>query len=139
MSNQLVTHFGLQPLAALQSDVSGCSFSAHACLIRSPTRVLYTPPPFPTDSDRLSLDPANSNGPSRQSVGLPTDSIGLDQIPLRVRSKSGEVILKQKSVGLAGLASPADFCWTSVGLPMVLNTEKRKNMTSPQSTQLPTV
>ena len=36
--------------------------------------------------------------------------------PVQVRSKSSEVILKQKSIGLARLASPADFCWTSVGL-----------------------
>jgi len=56
--------------------------------------VLYTPPPFPTDSDGLSPDPANSNGPSRQSVGLPMDSVGLDQIPLPVRSKSGESPVK---------------------------------------------
>jgi hypothetical protein len=57
-------------------------------------RVLYTPPPFPTDSDGLSLDPANSDRPSRQSVGLPTESVGLDQIPLLVRSKSGESPVK---------------------------------------------
>jgi hypothetical protein len=56
--------------------------------------VLYTPPPFPTDSDGLSSDPANSNGPKGQSVGLPTDSVGLDQIPLLVRSKSAESPLK---------------------------------------------
>ena len=48
-------------------------------------------PPF---SDGLSPDPANSNGPSRQSVRLPTDSVGLDQIPLLVRSKSGESPVK---------------------------------------------
>jgi hypothetical protein len=41
--------------------------------------VLYTPPPFPTDSDGLSPDPANSNRPSGQSVGLPTNSVGLNQ------------------------------------------------------------
>jgi hypothetical protein len=56
--------------------------------------VLYTPPPFPTDSDGLSPDPANSNGPSGQSVRLPTDSVGLDQIPLLVWSKSGESPVK---------------------------------------------
>ena len=56
--------------------------------------VLYTPPPFPTDSDGLSPDPANSDGPSGQSVGLPMDSVGLDQIPLPVRSKSGESPVK---------------------------------------------
>ena len=57
--------------------------------------------------------------------------------PVQVRWKSGEVTLKQKIVGLAGLASPMDFRWTSVGLLMVLKGEKGKNMTSPQSTGLP--
>ena len=66
--------------------------------------------------------------PARQSVGLPTESIGLDQIPLCVWSKSSGVILKQKSVGLARLASLLDFHWTS---------KKRQNMTSAQSTGLP--
>ena len=54
----------------------------------------------------------------------------------QVRGKSGEVTLKQKIIGLAGLASLADFHWTSVGLPTVLKAEKRKNMTSPQSARL---
>ena len=56
--------------------------------------VLYTPPSFPTDSNGLSPDPANSNGPSGQSLGLPMESIGLDQIPLLVQSKSGESPVK---------------------------------------------
>jgi len=49
------------------------------------------------------------------------ESIGLDQIPLLVQSKSGEspvnfeVTLKQKIIGLARLASLVDFCWTSNG------------------------
>ena len=34
---------------------------------------------------------------------------------VQVQSKSSEVILKQKSIGQAGLASPVDFCWTSNG------------------------
>jgi hypothetical protein len=54
---------------------------------RTPFGVLYTPPPFPMDSDGLSPDPANSDGPSGQSVGL-------DQIPLPVWSKSGESLVK---------------------------------------------
>jgi len=46
--------------------------------------VLYTPLSFLADSNRLSPDPANSNGLSRQSIGLPTESVGLDQILLLV-------------------------------------------------------
>jgi hypothetical protein len=63
-------------------------------MVDGKNRVLYTPPPFPMDSDGLSPDPANSDGPSRQSVGLPTESVGLDQIPLLVRSKSGQSPVK---------------------------------------------
>jgi len=56
--------------------------------------VLYTPPSFLTDSNGLSPDPANSNGLSRQSIGLPMESIGLDQILLLVQSKSSQSLLK---------------------------------------------
>ena len=98
--------------------------------------VLYTPPPFPTDSDGLSLDPANSNGPSGQSVGLPMDSVGLDQIPLLVRSKSSESPVK--SPWSRKLSDWPDWPVrrTSVGLLTVLKAEKRKSMTSPQSAGL---
>ena len=51
-------------------------------VLPSKFRVLYTSPPFPTDSNGLSPDPANSDGPSGQSIGLPTESDRLDQIPL---------------------------------------------------------
>ena len=49
------------------------------------------------------------------------ESVRLDQILLLVQSKSGEVTLKQKIVGL-----PPDFCWTSVGLLMVLRQKRGK-------------
>ena len=99
-------------------------------------------PPF---SNRLWPDPANSDGPSKQSIGLPTESIRLDQILLQVWCKSGQSLVKpswsskaldwldwpvhQTSTGL-----PLDFKgrkevkynkspvhWTSNGLPTVLD------------------
>jgi len=39
--------------------------------------VLYTPTAFPTDSDGLLSDPAISNGSGGQSVGVPSESIGI--------------------------------------------------------------
>jgi len=41
--------------------------------------VLYTPTAFPMDSYGLSSDPAISDGFSRQSIGLPLESIGIHQ------------------------------------------------------------
>ena len=46
------------------------------------------------DSNGLSPDPANSNGLTGKPVGLPTESVGLDQIPLLVWSKSSESPVK---------------------------------------------
>ena len=56
--------------------------------------VLYTPTACPMDSDGLSLDPVISDGPSRQSVGSPLESVGHDWIPLLVQPKSSESPLK---------------------------------------------
>ena len=56
--------------------------------------VLYTPTACPTDSDGLSSDPAISDGPSGQSVGSPSESVGHDWIPLLVQPKSSESPLK---------------------------------------------
>ena len=53
--------------------------------------VLYTPPPFPMDFDQTQPIPTDS---ARQSVGIPTESIRLDQIPLLVQSKSSESPVK---------------------------------------------
>ena len=79
--------------------------------------VYFTLPPLfrqiPTDFHRTQPIPTDS---AEQSVGLPTDSVGLDQIPLLVRSKSSESPVKQKSIGLAGLTSPLDVRQTSDGL-----------------------
>ena len=49
--------------------------------------VLYTPTVSPMESDRISADPAISNGPSGQSIGH-------DWILLLVQAKSGESQLK---------------------------------------------
>src|SRR6266446_2009151 len=50
---------------------------------------------------------------------------------------SGEVTLKQKIVGLAGLTSPLDVRRMSVGLPIVLEAENRQNVLSVESDGLP--
>src|SRR6266446_9853768 len=50
---------------------------------------------------------------------------------------SGEVTLKQKIVGLAGLTSPLDVRRMSVGLPTVLEAENRQNVLSVESDGLP--
>ena len=79
--------------------------------------VYFTLPPLfrriPTDFHRTQPIPTDS---AEQSVGLPTDSVGLDQIPLLVRSKSSESPVKQKSIGLARLTSLLDVRRTSDGL-----------------------
>ena len=79
--------------------------------------VLYTPTACPTDSNRLSSDPAISNGLSGQSVGSPSESIGHDWIPLLVQTKSSESPLKPPK-SKKWLDWP-EFCvrWTSAGLP----------------------
>ena len=79
--------------------------------------VYFTLPPLfrriPTDFHQTQPIPTDS---AEQSVRLPTDSVGLDQISLLVRSKSSESPVKQKSIGLAGLTSPLDVRRTSDGL-----------------------
>ena len=79
--------------------------------------VLYTPTACPMDSDGLSLDPVISDGPSRQSVGSPSESVGHDWIPLLVQPKSSESPLKPLK-SKKWLDWP-EFCvhWTSTGLP----------------------
>ena len=66
----------------------------------------------PLFSNGLSLDLANSNRPSGQSVGL-------DQIPLLVWSKSSPSHFEAKKhwTGWTGQSSGLllDFCWTSNG------------------------
>jgi len=49
---------------------------------------------LPLLSNGLSLDPANSNGLTGQPVGLPMESVGLDQILLLVQSKSSKSPVK---------------------------------------------
>ena len=80
--------------------------------------VLYTPTACPMDSDRLSLDPAISNGLSGQSIGSLSESVGHDWILLVVQAKSSESPLKplKSKKWLDWL----EFCvrWTSTGLLM---------------------
>ena len=89
--------------------------------------VLYTPTACPTDSVGLSSDPAISDGPSGQSVGSPSESIGHDWIPLLVQAKSSESPLKplkskkwldwpEFCVRWTSTGLPLDFCWISDGL-----------------------
>ena len=80
--------------------------------------VLYTPTACPTDSVGLSLDPAISDGLSRQSIGSLSESVGHDWIPLLVQPKSSESPLKplRSKKWLDWL----EFCvcWTSARLPL---------------------
>jgi hypothetical protein len=81
--------------------------------------VLYTPTVCPMDSVILLSDPAISDGPSGQSVGIPLESVGNDwilllvQSPVKVRSnrldaRNGWTGWTSVSVGI-----PSDFCWIS--------------------------
>ena len=58
------------------------------------------------------------------------ESVRLDQIPLQVQSKSGEVILKQQSTRLTSLP---DFCWTYKGRKEVKYKKSLVHQTSQQS------
>jgi hypothetical protein len=80
--------------------------------------VLYTPTVCPTDSVGLSLDPAISDGHSGQSIGIPSESVGNDWIPLLVQAKSSESPLKP--LRCKKWLDWLDFCvrWNSVGLPL---------------------
>ena len=85
--------------------------------------VLYTPTACPMDSDRLSSDPATSNGLSGQSIKSPSESVGHDWILLLVQAKSSESPLSHLKArnGWTGWNSvsvglPLDFCWISTGL-----------------------
>ena len=84
--------------------------------------VLYTPTVCPTDSDGLWSDPAISDGPSGQSVGSPSESIGLDWILLLVQTKSSESLLKPLRArnrwtgrNSVSVESPLEVHWTSGG------------------------
>ena len=105
------------------------SFSSvfHSMQSSEVVAVLYTPTACPTDSDRLSLDPAISNGLSRQSIRSSLESVGHDWILLLVQVKSSESPfkpLKSKKwldwlefcVRWTSAGLPPDFCWISDGL-----------------------
>ena len=80
--------------------------------------VLYTPTVCPTESVRLSLDPAISDGPSRQSIRSPSESVGHDWILLLVWAKSSESLFKPPR-SKKWMDWP-EFCvhWTSAGLSL---------------------
>ena len=105
--------------------------------------VYFTLPPFSNGFQRTFTGPSQfwqtqrtvrwtSNGIRRT---WPNSAVS----PVRVRSKSSEVTLKQKSIRLA---CPADFRWTSIGLLMVLSRKEEKydkSLVRRTSTGLPTV
>ena len=74
---------------SLGNNVGGClPYCQQQCA------VLYTPTVCPMDSNGLPSNPAISIGPSGQSIGSLSESIGHDWIPLLVQAKSSESLLK---------------------------------------------
>jgi hypothetical protein len=101
-------------LHSYSSPVSPIGFQAES----GGNPVLYTPTVCPMDSVGLLSDPAISDGPSGQSVGIPSESVGNDWIPLLVQAKSSESPLKP--LRCKKWLDWPDFCvrWNSVGLPL---------------------
>ena len=78
--------------------------------------VLYTPPPFPTDSNRLSPDPANSDGLSWTvcwtSNGFRQTWPNSAACPVQVQWKSSETEKHRTGLTDQSAGCPSDFQWS---------------------------
>ena len=93
--------------------------------------VLYTPPPFPTDSNGLSPDPANSDGLSWTDSPSDFQWIPSDLTKFRCLSSPSPVKVQWNRKASDWPDWPVR--WMSVGLLTVLEAENRQNVLSVKS------
>ena len=159
--SHLLLDFTITPLYLLRFALFFCSVSLHlvyppACCCRihiiytlvlhfnnqfwvyhmmvddcSRNHVLYTPPPFPTDSNGLSPDPANSDGLSWTDSPSDFQWIPSDLTKFRCLSSPSPVKVQWNRKASDWPDWPVR--WMSVGLLTVLEAENRQNVLSVKS------